>query len=74
MFDKVYYLDVPDEIQNDRLKHETRENPMGTTDYQRQNAIEWGHDLKRKAQDLGIEFIDAIKSPEEISEQLNASK
>jgi dephospho-CoA kinase len=74
LFDKVYYLNVPDEVQDERLQHETRENPMGNTEYQRKNAIEWGHELRDKAKDLGIEFIDATSSPEEIYRQLKAGK
>jgi len=74
LFDKVYYLDIPDEIQNERLQHESRENPMGNSDYQRKNAIEWGHSLRDKARVLGIEFIDATNPSEEIYKQLNANE
>lgn len=74
LFDKVYYLDVPDEIQDERLQHESRENPMGNTEYQRKNAIDWGHGLRDKARDLGIEFIDASKTPEEIRKQLDTKE
>ncbi len=66
LFDKVYYLDIPDDIQEERLQHESRENPMGNTEYQRKNAIAWGNELRQKAKDLGITFIDATKSTEEI--------
>lgn len=71
LFDKVYYLNVPDEVQDERLQHETRENPMGNTEYQRKNAIDWGHGLRDKAKDMGIEFIDATKTPKEIYALLN---
>lgn len=71
LFDKVYYLDIPDEEQNKRLQHISRENPMGKTKFQRQNAIEWGHGLRARAQELEIEFIDATKSPKEIFQQLH---
>lgn len=74
LFDKVYYLDVPDEVQDVRLQHESRENPMGNTQFQRKNAIKWGHELRNKAKDMGIEFIDATDSPEEIYKQISASK
>lgn len=74
LFDRVYYLDVPDGVQDERLQHESRENSMGNTEYQRKNAIDWGHDLRRKAQNLGIEFIDATKSPSEIFELLQSNE
>lgn len=74
LFDKVYYLNVPDEVQDERLQLESRENPMGNTEFQRRNAVEWGHELRDKAKDMGIEFIDATKTPEEIYIQLNANK
>lgn len=70
LFDKVFYLDVPGEIMNDRLQHETRENPMGQTEYQRQNAIAWGNELRQKAKDLGITFIDATQTPETIYKEI----
>ena len=66
LFDKVFYLDVPHEIMNDRLQHKTRDNPMGKTEYQRQNAVAWGNELKQKAKDLGITFVDATRNPEDI--------
>lgn len=74
LFDKVYYLNVSDKVQDERLQRDSRENPMGNTEYQRRNAIDWGHDLRAKAKDLEIDFIDATKTPEEIYSQLNASK
>ena len=70
LFDKVYYLDVPDDVQNERLQHESRENPMGNTEYQRQNAISWGNELKQKAKNLKITFIDATKNTEDIYQEL----
>ena len=70
LFDEVFYLDVPGEIMSDRLQHETRENPMGKTEYQRKNAISWGNELKQKAKDLGITFIDATQTPEAIYKKL----
>lgn len=43
---------------------------MGNTEYQRQNAIDWGHELQNKAKSLGIEFIDATQTQEEIYKRL----
>ncbi len=71
LFDKVYYLDVPEEVQYERLQHESRDNPMGNTEYQRKSAIAWGHGLRDKAKQMGIEFLDATKTPREIYELLN---
>jgi len=66
LFDKVYFLKVNPEIQKERLTHESRENPMGSTDYQRENALRWGKGLEQKAKTLGIKFIDATLSLKEI--------
>lgn len=70
LFDKVYYLDVPAKVIDERLQHESRENPMGKTEYQRQNAIKWAEELKKKSRELGLEFIDGTKSAEEIYNQI----
>ena len=70
LFDKVYFLKVDPEIQKERLIHQSRENPMGQTDYQRENAVRWGQQLEQKAKTLGIEFIDATLSPEEIFKRI----
>ena len=67
LFDKVYFLKAPSELLAERLRHESRENPMGRTDYQLQNALNWAKEIEEKAREQGIEMIDATKSPEEIS-------
>lgn len=66
LFDKVYLLKVDPLLLKERLMHESRKNPMGITEYQRENAARWGLEIEEKAKDLGIEFIDATLSPEEI--------
>ena len=66
IFDKVYFLKVDPDIQKERLTHESRENLMGKTDYQRRNAVRWGKELEQKAKIAGIKFIDATLSPKEI--------
>ncbi len=66
LFDKVFYLDVPSDVMNERLQHPSRENLMGKTEYQRNNAIAWGKELRQQAKELKIPFIDATLSPEEI--------
>lgn len=66
LFDKVYFLKVNPDLQKERLTHKTRENPMGNTEYQRENAVKWGQELEQKASSLRIEFIDSTLSPQEI--------
>ncbi|MBI2028008.1 MAG: AAA family ATPase [Candidatus Levybacteria bacterium] len=66
LFDKVYFLKVNPGLQKERLVHQSRENPMGNTEYQRENAVRWGRELEKKAKALGIGFIDATLTPEEI--------
>lgn len=68
LFDKVYFLKVNPDLQKERLLHQSRENPMGNTEYQRENAVRWGLELEQKAKTSGIEFIDATLRPEEILE------
>jgi dephospho-CoA kinase len=66
LFDKVYYLKVAPETQRERLMHGSRENPMGSTEYQRDNAIIWAQEIEEKAKELKIPFIDASLTPKEI--------
>lgn len=67
LFDKVYFLKVPPQILAKNLRHESRENPMGQTDYQLENALRYAEEIEQKAKELDIEIIDATdKSPDEI--------
>lgn len=66
LFDRVYFLKVEPSLLRERLTHESRENPMGITEYQRENAVKWALEIEKKAKDLGVEFIDATLSPEQI--------
>ena len=66
LFDKVFYLDVPEKVIKERLKHQSRENQMGKTEYQQTIVVEYAKKLRRKAKDLKIPFIDATLSPEKI--------
>lgn len=66
LFDKAYFLKADPLLLIERLTHESRENPMGITEYQRKNAVRWALEIEKKAKDLGIELIDAILPPEEI--------
>ena len=66
LFDRVYFLKTNPDLLRERLRDESRENPMGKTDYQLENAIKWGEEIEEKAKQLGIPMIDAQQSPEEI--------
>ncbi|MBF8249559.1 MAG: hypothetical protein HW400_160 [Candidatus Levybacteria bacterium] len=66
LFDKVYYLDVPENLIRERLQHSSRINPTGKTPYQREVAVEWAKLIKERANDLGLTFIDAALTPEEL--------
>lgn len=67
LFDRVYFLRVKPEILAKNLRHASRENPMGQTDYQLENALQYAKEIEDKANELGIKFIDTTnKSPEQI--------
>lgn len=66
LFDKVYFLDAPENVIKKRLQHPNRVNPMGKTSYQREVAAEWAKLIKERAIDLELAFIDATLVPEEI--------
>ncbi len=58
LFDKVYFLKVPEEIIIKRLDHESRENPMGKTDVQKQEALKWANVNEEEARNFGAKFIN----------------
>lgn len=70
LFDKAYFLKADPNLLKERLTHESRENPMGSTEYQRENAVNWALEIEKKAKDLDIEFIDATLSPKQIFERI----
>ncbi|MBI1974307.1 MAG: AAA family ATPase [Candidatus Zambryskibacteria bacterium] len=71
LFDKVYFLKVERQVLTENLRHESRENPMGRTDYQLENALKYAEEIEQKARELGIEIIDATgKSPDEIFKEI----
>lgn len=72
LFDRVYFLKAGPLLLKERLTHESRKNPMGITEYQRENAIRWGLEIEKKAKDLGIRFVDATLSPKKISELIRS--
>jgi hypothetical protein len=63
LFDKSFYLKVDADLQKDRLQHESRLNPMGNTEYHRDNAVVWGLEMEEKAKNLNIPLIDARLDP-----------
>ncbi|MDO8551220.1 MAG: hypothetical protein Q7S03_00865 [bacterium] len=72
LFDKVYFLKIDNELLKARLIHESRENPMGKTEYQRQAVVNFAKMLEEKSKELGIEFIDATNTPEQIFQQIKS--
>lgn len=70
-FDAVYFLKAESDLLRKRLRHESRENPMGKTDYQLQNALEYAQEIYETARQRGIKMIDADQTPEEIFKQIS---
>lgn len=70
LFDKVYFLKVPDQIIDERLQHGSRENSMGKTEYQREVVLKYAQEIEEKAKNSGIKFIDGTLSPEELLESI----
>ena len=68
LFDRVYFLKVNQKLQRERLEHTSRRNPLGDTEYQRDDAIAWGWQLTQQAEALAIPTIDATLSPLEVFE------
>ena len=71
LFDNVFFLHIDPVLQKERLQHESRENPMGNTEYQRENAVQWGIELEKKAKEYNISLLNASLTPQEIFFQLN---
>lgn len=70
LFDKVYFLKAVPELLEERLQHENRENPMGKTEYQREQVIAYARAIEEEAQRLGCQMIEANQSPEAIQKVL----
>ncbi len=71
LFDAVYFLKAESDLLKKRLRHESRDNPMGKTDYQLQNALEYAQEISEIAHQLHIKMIDADQTPEEIFKQIS---
>ncbi len=74
LFDKVYFLKIKSEVLAKNLRHTSRRNPMGRTDYQLENALRYAKKIENRANELGIQFIDVTdKSPEQIFREIKTS-
>ncbi|KKT86396.1 MAG: hypothetical protein UW86_C0032G0008 [Microgenomates group bacterium GW2011_GWA1_Microgenomates_45_10] len=71
LFDRVYFLKVNPEILARNLRHESRENTMGRTDYQLENALKYAEEIEQKAKELGVKIIEVMdKTPEQIFQEI----
>lgn len=66
LFDKVYFLKVPEDIILERLDHQSRKNPIGKTDYQKKVVLEWTRENEKEVVELGAKLIDGTLTPKEI--------
>ncbi len=66
LFDKTYYLDISPQVMDERLQHPSRKNPMGNTEFQRKNAIQWSHEFKKKALNKKLTVINAEQTADKI--------
>lgn len=66
LFDKIYFLKVPEETIIARLDHESRENPMGKTDFQKKEVLKWAKENEEDAKRFGAKFIDGTLTAKEI--------
>jgi thymidylate kinase len=65
-FDKTYYLKTSQAVRLQRLLSAERDNPMGKTEEQRRLSLQVAEELDKRAEELGLEVIDASLSPEAI--------
>lgn len=71
LFDRVFFIKVDPQVLARNLRHGSRENPMGRTDYQLDNALRYAQEIEQKARELGIKIVDVTnKSPARIFEQV----
>lgn len=66
LFDKVVFLHVPWEILEQRVQHDSRENPMGKTAEQREIMLEYAKYFEEEARKHGAIFIDGTLPAGEI--------
>ncbi len=73
LFDRAYWLNVEPAVLRENLRHETRKNPMGKTEYQLNNVLKFAKDVQQKAKRLGLRVLNVTnKSAEEIFELINS--
>lgn len=72
LFDRAYFLKTDPQVLAERLRHEGRKNPMGKTEYQLQNALDYAKEVEETALKLCIEMIEADQTPEEIFSQISS--
>ncbi len=71
LFDRVCFLKVEPRVLAKNLRHASRENSMGKTDYQLENALRYAEEIEKKAGGSSVGFIDvANKSAEQIFEEI----
>ncbi len=69
VFDKIYYLDADKETLTARLNI-PRDNPYGTTDFQKKIAVKLVPIAARVSKMSGFEFINATLSTEQIASKI----
>ena len=70
LFDNVFFLKVPPDLQVERLRDPSRTNPMGRTDCQVEYALYWARRNEKIARKLRIPMLDATGSPEQTFSQI----
>ena len=64
LFDKVYFLNIDEELQKQRLRSPSRPAPL--MDVNGEDLIVWGKWFEQMAKEKKIPFIDASQTPEQI--------
>ena len=70
LFDEVYFLKASPALLTERLRHPSRQNSMGKTPFQLQNALNFASEIEAKALRRGITMIDADLTPEKIFKEI----
>ncbi len=72
LFEKVYFLKVPEDVIIKRLDHKSRENPMGKIEHQKRAVLEWSREIEEKADKLKVQKIDGTLTSIEIFQIIKA--
>ena len=70
LFNEVYFLKAQPEVITERLRHGSRKNPMGKTEYQLKNALKYAKEIEETVRRRDIKMINADQSPEKIFLQI----